>query len=96
MANSLILLILLSFITQSGIFFKLSPIESKLLALLNFLLLESYTAKFLDSFSGVWIPLMFLGFHFKPYQFYAYLFLVLNLVFLCLILPLWIYGLFLL
>ncbi|WP_162550497.1 DUF2157 domain-containing protein [Helicobacter apodemus] len=81
LANSLILLILLGFITQSGIFFKLSPIESKLLALLNFLLLESYAAKFLGSFSGVWISLMFLGFHFKFYQFYAYIFLAFGLVF---------------
>ncbi len=80
LANSLIFLILLGFIAQSGIFFKLSRIGSRLLALMNFILLEIYAAKFLGSFSAVWIPLIFLGFHVKTYELYAYLFLAFGLV----------------
>lgn len=80
-SNTFILLILLGFITQTGIFFKLSLNGSRLLALINFILLELYVAQFLGFFAGVWIPLMFLGFHCKSYQFYSYLFLAFILAF---------------
>ncbi len=80
-SNAFILLILLGFIAQTGIFFKLSLNGSRLLALINLILLELYSAQFLGLFAGIWIPLMFLGFHYKPYQFYSYLFLAFILAF---------------
>lgn len=80
-SNAFILLILLGFIAQTGIFFKLSLNGSRLLALINLILLELYTAQFLGLFAAVWIPLMFLGFHCKSYQFYSYLFLAFILAF---------------
>lgn len=79
-----ICIIVLGMIVQSGILFPLSLNAKKILALPNFVFLGLYLCEIqeesLNLSAFAWLSLIILGFHFKPYKFYAYLALALILV----------------
>lgn len=79
-----ICIIALGIIVQSGILFPLSLNAKKILALPNFVFLGLYLCEIreesLNLSAFAWLSLIVLGFHFKPYKFYAYLALALILI----------------